>query len=107
MNMNMVANQEYEQILINTARTLPPNRVEQLVDFARFFEAQFLVARQTEEYAETVIEVEADNARWDTLLATTESNTLLESLAAEALAEHQAGNTKVMAFDDTGQMVLK
>jgi len=105
MNMNMVANQEYEQILINTARTLPSNRVEQLVDFARFLEAQFLVARQTEEYTETAVEIEADNARWDALLARPESNTLLEKLAAEALAEHQAGKTRLMAFNNMGQMV--
>lgn len=107
MSANVVANQEYEQILIHTARTLPPNRVEQLVDFARFLEAQFLVATQEDEYAETAVEIKADNARWDALLAMPKSNTLLENLAAEALAEHQAGKTKVMAFSDTGEMVLE
>ena len=107
MSVNVIANQEYEQILINTARTLPPNRVEQLVDFARFLEAQFLVTTRTEEFTETAVEIEADNARWDALLATSESDTLLDKLAAEALAEHQAGKTKTMAFNETGQMVLE
>ena len=36
MNMDTITSQDYERILINTVRVLPPNRVEQLVDFARF-----------------------------------------------------------------------
>ena len=50
------------------------------------------------------VEVEADNARWDTLLATDESQSLLEKLANEALAEHEAGKTKPMIFNDEGQI---
>lgn len=102
MSMHTAANQDYEQILINIARILPPNRVEQLIDFARFLEAQILSEKLIQE--EDITEIEADNARWDALLATDEGQALLEKLADEALAEHRAGKTKPMAFNDEGRI---
>jgi hypothetical protein len=101
--MNMAASQDYERILINIMRVLPPNRVEQLVDFARFLEAQILSEALIQE--EDIAEIEADNARWDALLETDEAQALLENLADEALAEHRAGKTKPMAFSDEGRIV--
>lgn len=103
MSMNMAASQDYERILINIMRVLPPNRVEQLVDFARFLEAQILSEALIQE--EDIAEIEADNARWDALLETDEAQDLLENLADEALAEHRAGKTKPMAFSDEGRIV--
>jgi len=103
MDMNTVISQDYERILINTVRVLPPNRVAQLVDFARFLEAQILAEELMPK--EGVAEIEADNARWDTLLATDEAQALLEKLADEALVEHQAGKTRPMAFNDEGRIV--
>jgi len=106
MNTKTVVSNEYqtyERILTTIVRTLPPNRAAQLVDFARFLEAQHL----SEELAQTesVEKIEADNARWDELLATDSSQTLLEKLASEALAEHRAGKTRPMAFNDDGRIV--
>ncbi len=100
--MNVIASQDYEQILINTVRALPPNRAEQLIDFAHFLEAQILAEELLQE--EDIAEIEADNVEWDTLLATNESQILLEKLASEALAEHQAGKTKQMVFNNEGQI---
>lgn len=54
---------------------------------------------------ESIDEIEADNARWDALLATEESQALLEQLADEALADYRAGKTKPMAFTDDGRLV--
>ena len=54
---------------------------------------------------EGIDEIEADNARWDALLATNESQALLERLADEALAELRAGKTRPMAFTDDGWLV--
>ena len=79
MSMNMAASQDYERILINIVRVLPPNRVEQLVDFARFLEAQILSEKLIQ--AEDSAEIEADNARWDALLETDEAQALCEDLA--------------------------
>jgi len=95
--------QDHERTLIKIARLLPPNRVEQLVDFARFLEAQILSGELLQE--ESMAEVEADNAQWDALLATDEAQALLEKLADEALAEHRADKTRPMAFDDEGRIV--
>ena len=53
---------------------------------------------------ESIDEIEADNARWDALLATEESQALLERLADEALAEFSAGQTRPMAFTDDGRL---
>jgi hypothetical protein len=103
MNMDTVASQDYERILINTVRVLPPNRVEQLVDFARFLEAQILTEKLVQE--EGITEIEADNARWDALLATDEAQVVLEKLADEALAEHRSGKTQPMTFNDAGRIV--
>jgi hypothetical protein len=103
MNTNMAVGQDYEQTLIKIARVLPANRVKQLVDFARFLEAQILSEKLSQE--EDIADVEADNARWDALMATDEAQALLEKLADEALAEHRAGKTKPMTFNDEGRIV--
>ena len=97
MKTDTAVHQDYEQTLITIVRVLPPNRVEQLMDFARFLEAQIL----GEELIQGVdlAEIESDNAEWDALLATDEAQTLLETLADEALAEHRAGRTRPMAFN--------
>ena len=100
--MNTIISQEYEQILINTVRTLPPNRAEQLVDFARFLKSQSLTEAVMQ--GEDAAEVDADNARWDRLLATDESQDMLTKLAKEALAEHHAGKTRPMIFNDEGRI---
>jgi len=78
---------ECEQVLISAVRSLCASRVAQLVDFARFPEAQAL----DEEIAGEVnaAEVEKDEARWDKLLATDEAQAVLEKLADEALAEQR------------------
>ena len=102
MGTNAAVSQEYEQILNHIIRVLPPNRAEQLVDFARFLEAQVLTEKLTQ--AETAAALEDDNARWDALLATDESQSLLEKLANEALGEHRAGKTKPMTINNAGQI---
>lgn len=96
-------NLDYEDTLLHIARALPPNRAAQLLDFARFLEAQLLAEALFRD--EALADVEADNARWDALLATDAGQTLLETLAQEALAEYIAGNTRSMAIDDEGRIV--
>ncbi len=94
--------QNHEQILLDIVRVLPAARAEQLVDFARFLEAQILSEELLQE--EDIVEIERDNARWDALLASDDSQALLNQLADEALAEHRAGRTKPMAFSKNGRI---
>jgi hypothetical protein len=46
----------------------------------------------------------ADDARWEALLASEEGQALLEKLAAEALAENEAGRALPMTFDSDGSL---
>lgn len=103
MNLETVINQDQEQILIKIMRVLPPPRVDELLDFARFLESQILTEKLTQ--GENLSALEADNDRWDTLLATEKSQELLECLAKEALNEHRLGKTKPMKFNDKGRMI--
>jgi hypothetical protein len=103
MSKEKAVNQNYERTLIEITRSLPPNRVEQVVDFARFLEAQLLNETILEE--ERSEEVQTDNARWDALLEKNDSQALLERLADEALAEHREGKTRPIAFNDEGKIV--
>jgi len=98
MNNETTIMQDYEHNLVKTVRKLPPQKAEQLLDFARFLEAQMLTQElvQTEEPSH----VAADNEKWDAVLESEESQNLLEKLAREASAEYKAGNTVPMTFDD-------
>jgi hypothetical protein len=103
MDRDTAVHRDYERTLIEITRVLPPNRVEQLVDFARFLEAQLLSEALLQD--EDAAEVEADNARWDALLASEKSQAMLEKMANEALTEHRAGKTRPIAFNDEGKIV--
>jgi len=95
--MNMVTNKENERTLIKIARVLPSNRVEQLLDFARFLEAQILSEDLISEAGS--MEIASDNEQWEAIMATDEAQTLLNKMANEALSEHRAGKTKTMGFN--------
>lgn len=103
MDMDTALHQNYEETLVKIARGLPPERVEQLVDFARFLEAQLLGEGLFDD--EDSAEVAAENAAWDGLLASEESQALLEKMAQEALADYRAGKSNPIAFDDDGRLV--
>lgn len=102
MSTQAGTSQDYEQQLLDIARTLPPGRAQQLLDFARFLEAQLLTELLLA--GEEPADVEADNARWDALLDSDDGQSLLERLAAEALAAHQAGKSTAVSFDDQGRI---
>ncbi|MGE0083269.1 MAG: hypothetical protein AB7S75_02480 [Desulfococcaceae bacterium] len=95
----------YEKQLIGIIRRLPEERISQVIDFAKFLEFQGQnVSDKLIHQDETEQEIAQENARWDTLLATDESQRLLEKMADEALAEIQAGNSKPMIFNKEGQL---
>ncbi len=97
MNADRAVHRDYERTLLRIARVLPSERVGQLVDFARFLEAQLLGDELIQ--GVDLAEIESENAEWDALMATDEAQALLDTLADEALAEHRAGKTRSMAFD--------
>ncbi len=89
-----------EQILLGVVRHLPPERVSEVIDFARFLQHR---GQSVVEYAElgehrSVERLAEGDARWDALLATEESQRLLEHMADEALAEIEAGLAESIVF---------
>jgi hypothetical protein len=88
--------QKDKAALLEVLRDLPPERVQQVVDFARF------LAQLEAENSETIAESEA---RWDELFARPESQTLLEKMTLEALADEEAGLTFEMQFDEHDNLV--
>ena len=95
----------YEQKLVGIIRRLPPERVSEVIDFAQFLEFQTIQAFEgLPDEGASEEEISAENARWDALLATDESQHLLEKMADEALAEIQAGHARPLAFTKDGEI---
>ncbi len=95
----------YEKQLLRIVHRLPPDRVAQVIDFAAFLESRIKTLDQ-EQHAEdeTPEEIAADNARWDALLASNESQSLLEQLADQAELDIEAGKASGMKFTEDGEI---
>jgi len=89
MSMMNTEISDQERVLIDIVRSLPLNRKQEVFDFARFVEAQLLNDKLSLD--ETVEEIETDNQKWDLLLQSSQSQTMLETLADRALAEYREG----------------
>jgi len=93
-----------EQVLVEIVRHLPHDRVEQVIDFAKFIEWQISQA----EIENLPSDDEADEAsgpgdeQWARLLATPESERLLAQLAQEALEDFHSGRTTEIAVTKDG-----
>ncbi len=94
----------HEQKLIEIIRRLPPERVSEVVDFAQFLEFQTTKEDVLDEDVSEE-EISVENARWDALLATDESQRLLEEMADQTLAEIRAGRARPMVFTEDGEIV--
>jgi hypothetical protein len=95
-----------EKVLVNIIRRLPPERVSQVVDFARFLEFQVNEIEENDWLEEeSQEEIEASEKKWDELFARPEAQRLMEQMALEALAEEEAGLTIEMDFNDEGNLI--
>ena len=94
--------QALERTLGKILRTLPPEKAAELVDFAEFLEARTRLEEL--KFPEEDVVNEADEARWDALLASEKGQSLLEELAREALEEHEAGRTTDIEVSDDGYL---
>ena len=54
---------------------------------------------------ESAEEITAEDERWDALLATDESQRMLEKMADEAWAEIQSGRARPMIFAEDGEII--
>jgi hypothetical protein len=83
---------EYEDKLVGIVRRLPPERVIQLVDFARFLEAE------SEE------EIEASQANWDKVLVKPKARRKLRDMAREALNDYHTGQATDINVTEDGRL---
>jgi NADH dehydrogenase/NADH:ubiquinone oxidoreductase subunit G len=91
-----------EEELISIVRKLPPERVLEVIDFAQFLELKTDLAAALENESEEA--VAAENAHWDALLADERSQSLLEKMADEALAEIEAGQGEPILLTEDGEL---
>jgi len=103
-----VQSSAYEQTVIRIMRKLPPERVLELVDFARFLEIQITRKDEHEvgEEEDTKIEegVQTSDEKWEQLLAKPEAKRLMRNMAREALEDYQAGRTTDITSTEDGQL---
>ncbi len=90
----------YEQIFISIVRTLPIERVLQILDYARYVQSQVIEDFNLLEIDETEAEILADEARWDAQFVATQDG--LKKMADKVRAEISAGRTMPMVFTKEG-----
>ncbi|MBM3134694.1 MAG: hypothetical protein FJZ89_05275 [Chloroflexi bacterium] len=90
----------YEQTLISIVRTLPAERVIQILDYARYIQSQVSEDFNLLEDDETEEEILADEALWDAQFAATQDG--LKKMADKVRAEIRAGHTMPMVFTRDG-----
>jgi hypothetical protein len=93
---------QYEKALLSIVRSLPPERVSEIVDFARFL--QIVVSAEATVAGNSDAEAVADDEAWDRLLARPEAQALLDKLAHEALAAIESGQARPMIFTPEGKI---
>ena len=97
----------HEQTVVRIMRKLPPERIGELVDFARFLELQSAKRYDEwldEEETETEEEMRASEESWDRLLAQPEAKRVLREMAREAGEDYQAGRTTGIAITEDGRL---
>ena len=95
----------YEQKLVRIVRTLPVQRVAELIDFAEFLQERAQANEEILAEDARAEDIKVSEARWDALFASDASQRLLAKLAQEALAEDELGLTVEMVFDEDGGLI--
>jgi hypothetical protein len=102
-NQPVSVSESSDQTLLRIVHKLPPERVAQVIDFARFLETQTRTA-DPDVSEESEDEIAASNVRWDALLASDDAQSLLEQMADEALAAINAGHATPIRFTDDDEI---
>jgi len=92
----------YEETLISIVRTLPVERVVQILDYAHYIQSRTIEDFGLLEDDETEEEIMADEARWDAEFAATQDG--LKKMADKVRADIQAGRTMPMVFTKDGRI---
>lgn len=84
-----------EYTVINIIRRLPPDKITQLVDFAKFLESEYV--RKNEDKTET-------EEKWNKLFAEPESKRLMREMAKEAREDYYGGNATDISVTEDGRL---
>lgn len=93
----------YERALMQIVRTLPAERILQILDYARYVQGQNhedFALLQEDATEEAML---ADEAHWDAQFAASQPG--LKKMADKVRAEIRAGNSQAMRFTQDGKMV--
>jgi len=93
---------EYEQALLSIVRTLPMERIVQILDFARYVQSQTLEDFGFSDDDAPEEEIQADEMRWDAQFLATQEG--LKKMADRVLADIRAGHTMPMVFTKDGEI---
>jgi hypothetical protein len=97
----------HERTVVSIMRKLPPERILELVDFARFLELQSTKECGEwldEEETETEEEICANEEKWDQLLAQPDAKRVLREMAYEAREDYRAGQTTDITITEDGRL---
>jgi len=98
----VVETSTYEQALLSIVRTLPVERIAQILDYARYVQAQTQEDFGVLDEDETEEAIRADEAHWDIHFAATQEG--LAKMADKVRAEIHAGRTQRMRFTKDGKI---
>ncbi len=102
MKMKTDSPSAYEQALISIVRTLPIERIVQILDYARYIQSQAIEDFGLLDDDETEEEILADEMCWDAQFAATQDG--LKKMADKVRAEIRAGRTMPMVFTKNGKL---
>lgn len=92
----------YEQAVIEIMRNLPSDRVQQLVDFARFLE--FQIGQKSHDDGINEEEFRASEKKWDELLAKPKAKHVMREMGHKALEDYRAGRTTDISVSKDGRL---
>jgi hypothetical protein len=90
----------YEQTLVSILRTLPIERVAQVLDYARYVQSQAKEDHLILDEDETEEEILADEALWDAQFTATQAG--LGQMAEKVRTDIRAGKSRPMVFTKDG-----
>ncbi|MFN8494577.1 MAG: hypothetical protein U0350_43650 [Caldilineaceae bacterium] len=102
IKQTVVETSSYEQALVSIVRTLPSERIAQILDYARYIQAQAQADFDVLDDDETEEAIRADEERWDAHFAVTQAG--LAKMADKVRAEIRAGRTQKMRFTKDGKI---
>ncbi len=95
----------HEQALLRIVRTLPIERVVQILDHARYIESKAVEDFEILHDDETKEEIIVDEARWDEQFAATQDG--LKKMAEKVREDIRAGRTSKMVLKNDGRILQR